>query len=124
MEVRQIEGTLEIEYELRSRTRSAIRIEVKVPELAPQTSAVRQELRAIRDRVTALLDALAVCPETAPKATPDSAGVNSSNSCNTAGTASPAPPVKPLTISSKEFDPLQSAELQVRQCYSLLQVCW
>ncbi|XP_045125944.1 protein TFG-like isoform X3 [Portunus trituberculatus] len=82
----------------------------KEPQLP--TSAVRQELRAIRDRVTALLDALAVCPETAPKATPDSAGVNSSNSCNTAGTASPAPPVKPLTISSKEFDPLQSAELQ------------
>lgn len=83
----------------------------KEPQLP--TSAVRQELRAIRDRVTALLDALAVCTETTPKALPDNAGVSSSSNCNTAGTASPAPPpVKPLTVSSKEFDPLQPAELQ------------
>ncbi|KAK8393972.1 hypothetical protein O3P69_006282 [Scylla paramamosain] len=92
----------------------------KEPQLP--TSAVRQELRAIRDRVTALLDALAVCTETTPKAAPDNAGVNSSSSCNTAGTASPAPPpVKPLTVSSKEFDPLQPAELQQQAVQQPLQ---
>lgn len=84
---------------------------VKEPQLP--TSAVRQELRAIRDRVTALLDALDMCAEVTPKSALENTGVSSSSSGNTAGAASPAPPpVKPLSVSSKEFDPLQQAELQ------------
>ncbi|XP_050740266.1 protein TFG-like isoform X3 [Eriocheir sinensis] len=78
-----------------------------------QSSAVRQELRAIRDRVTALLDALDVFGETAPKTASENTGVISSSCGNPAAASSPAPPpVKQLTVSSKEFDPLQQAELQ------------
>lgn len=77
------------------------------------SSAVRQELRAIRDRVTALLDALDVFGETAPKTASENTGVISSSCGNPAAASSPAPPpVKQLTVSSKEFDPLQQAELQ------------
>ncbi|XP_042858251.1 protein TFG-like [Penaeus japonicus] len=72
------------------------------------TLTVRRELRAIRDRVTALLDTLDVSSDVGPKATADSdAGGNSG------ATASPAPNSNmQLTVSSKEFDPLQASEQQ------------
>ncbi|KAG0719974.1 Protein TFG [Chionoecetes opilio] len=83
----------------------------KEPQLP--TSAVRQELRAIRDRVTALLDALDVCAETPPKTFTEHTGVSSSSCGSAAGAASPAPPpIRPMTVSSKEFDPLQQQAQQ------------
>lgn len=51
--------------------------------------------------------------------TSHAAGVNNSSSGSIVAAPSPAPPpVKQLTVSSKEFDPLQQAELQVRQLLS------
>nr|XP_053626597.1 protein TFG-like isoform X2 [Cherax quadricarinatus] len=77
------------------------------------SSALRRELRAIRDRVTALLDALDVSAETTRRTVSE---VDTGVSSSVAAAASPAPPAAmQLNISSKEFDPLQQAEQQQQQ---------
>ncbi|XP_042237893.1 protein TFG-like isoform X2 [Homarus americanus] len=74
------------------------------------TLAVRRELRAIRDRVTALLDALDMSSDVVPKTVNES---DTGMSSSVAASASPAPPATmQLNISSKEFDPLQPVEQQ------------
>ncbi|KAK8752769.1 hypothetical protein OTU49_007516 [Cherax quadricarinatus] len=78
-----------------------------------RSSALRRELRAIRDRVTALLDALDVSAETTRRTVSE---VDTGVSSSVAAAASPAPPAAmQLNISSKEFDPLQQAEQQQQQ---------
>lgn len=73
------------------------------------TLTVRRELRAIRDRVTALLDTLDVSADIGPKATVDS----DTSGGNSGATGSPAPNSNmQLNVSSKEFDPLQASEQQ------------
>lgn len=73
------------------------------------TLTVRRELRAIRDRVTALLDTLDVSTDIGPKATVDS----DTSGGNSGATGSPAPNSNmQLNVSSKEFDPLQASEQQ------------
>ncbi|XP_071523271.1 uncharacterized protein [Panulirus ornatus] len=81
-----------------------------VQESCVSTSDVRRELRAIRDRVTALLDALDVSADVTSKTAGNAdTGLISS----VAAAASPAPPAAmQLNVSSKEFDPLQQSEQQ------------
>ncbi|XP_071530468.1 uncharacterized protein [Panulirus ornatus] len=82
----------------------------RVQESYVSTSDVRRELRAIRDRVTALLDALDVSADVTSKIAGNAdTGLISS----VAAAASPAPPAAvQLNVSSKEFDPLQQSEQQ------------
>ncbi|XP_045611099.2 protein TFG isoform X4 [Procambarus clarkii] len=83
------------------------------------TITVRRELRAIRDRVTALLDALDVTTEVTPR-TIFEADTGVSSSVTAAASPAPAAAMQ-LNISSKEFDPLQQTEQQHQQVSSASQ---